>query len=44
MKYKLSYNMRVEHMAEAFKKATHNRRLNNSAIHYLDRGIQYCSE
>lgn len=44
MGYKLSDDMKSEHMAAAFKKAVKNRRLSTPVIHHSDRGLQYCSE
>lgn len=44
MGYKLSNDMRAEHMVEAFKMAVKNRKLNSPVIHHSDRGLQYCSE
>lgn len=44
MGYKLSNDMRAEHMSEAFKMASKNRLRNNQVIHHSDRGLQYCSD
>lgn len=44
MGYKLSDDMRSEHMIEAFKNAVKNRKMKNTVIHHSDRGLQYCSE
>jgi len=41
--YKLSSDMRAEHMVEALKMAIKERKSNLPLIHHSDRGLQYCS-
>lgn len=41
--YKLSSDMRAEHVVEAVKMAIKERENNNPLIHHSDRGLQYCS-